>query len=360
MLGLGSALLLLAVVAGLLAVVSRQQAAEARDRQQEAAVAADARRLAAASLNEEQLDLALLQAVEAVRTEPGSETHGALLSLLARTPDLLLQRRAETPFLRADASPDGSVVAVAECDPRVIGLDAVTGEELWAREVPEQGHAFALAGGPTGLPGDRLDGRRGQCRAPVGRRHREGQCGPSMPKDLEGMVGEGDTDIADAVWLADGRRAVVLTSDPPGRRVADRQAAAGRQSYEPGPTAGLLRSWPDGRVSYEAPFDVGHVLDVDRPGSTRTLPYSVASVSPDGGLVLTADRSRPDRVRLRLRDSRTYEPRGEEITVSSFDGGVDWSQDGATAGDRCRASRCRCGTAAVASSASWPAPTAAR
>ena len=45
----------------------------------------------------------------AVRTDPGPETHGALLSLLARTPDLLHQRRAETPFLRADAFDDKPV-----------------------------------------------------------------------------------------------------------------------------------------------------------------------------------------------------------------------------------------------------------
>ena len=236
MLGLGSALLVLAVVAGLLAVVSRQQAAQARDRQQEAAVAADARRLAAASLNEEQLDLALLQAVEAVRTEPGPETHGALLSLLARTPDLLLQRRAETPFLRADASPDGRVVAVAEFDPRVIGLDAVTGEELWAREVPEQGHAFALAGGRPGFLVTAWTDAGGSAvhlwDADTGRDR-----WTLDAQDLEGMVGEGDTDIADAVWLADGRRAVVLTST---HLVVVSQTGRPRRAVrlEPGPDGG--------------------------------------------------------------------------------------------------------------------------
>ncbi|MFM6850276.1 MAG: WD40 repeat domain-containing protein, partial [Terrabacter sp.] len=91
---------------------------------------------------------------------------------------------------------------------------------------------------------------------------------------------------------------------------------------------GLLRAWPDGRVSYEAPFDVGHVVDLDRPGRTRTLGFSVPSISPDGGLVLTADRSRPGLVRLQLRDARSFAPRGEQMTVSSFDDGVDWAHDG--------------------------------
>jgi DNA-binding SARP family transcriptional activator/WD40 repeat protein len=320
-------LLLAAVVAGVLAAVSRQQTAQARDRQQAAAVAADARRLAAASLNEEQLDLALLQAVEAVRTEPGPETHGALLSLLARTPDLLGQRRAETPFLRADASHDGAVVAVAEYDPRVIGVDAATGEEAWSREVPDDGHVFAVHGGApgflvtfwndTGGSGVELwDDASGSTRWSLG------------PGEVARLVEEGDPRLLDAVWLADGRVAVLtpthlVTASPTGRALG--AAPLGTDAYP-----GLLRAWPDGRVSYEAPLDVGHVLDPDRPRSHRTLDFSVASVSPDGDLVLTADRSRPDRVRLRLRDSRTFRPRGEEMTVSSFDDGVDWAPGGRT------------------------------
>lgn len=323
----GSVLLLLAVVAGALAVVSRQQAADARDRQGEAAVAADARRLAAASLNEEQLDLALLQAVEAVRTEPGPETHGALLSLLARTPDLLRQRRAETPFLRADASHDGTVVAVAEYDPRVVGLDADSGEELWSREVPHGGHVSTIH---TDRPGflvtfwddaagsgvELWDPRSGRTRWALG------------PDDLTRLVGEGEADPVDAAWLADGRVAVLtpthlVVASPTGR---PRRAVA----LAAGPYPRLLRAWPDGRVSYEAPLDVGHVLDPDRPGRVQTLDFSVPSVSPDGDLVLTADRSQPDLVRLRLRDSRTFAPVGEEMTVSSFDDGVDWAPDGGT------------------------------
>jgi DNA-binding SARP family transcriptional activator/outer membrane protein assembly factor BamB len=320
-------LLLVAAVAGVLAVVSRQQTAQARDRQEAAAVAADARRLAAASLNEEQLDLALLQAVEAVRTEPGPETHGALLSLLARTPDLLRQRRAETPFLRADASHDGTVVAVAEYDPRVIGVDAATGEELWSREVPDAGHVFTVDGGERGFLVTFWDDMGGS-----GVELWDDESGRTRwsmrPDDVARVVGEGEPGLLDAVWLADGRVAVLtpthlVTAAPGGRAL--RASALGTDA-----PPGLLRAWPDGRLSYEAPLDVGHVLDPDRPGAVRTLGFSVASVSPDGGLVLTADRSRPDRVRLRLRDSRTFEPRGQEMTVTSFDDGVDWALDGRT------------------------------
>jgi WD40 repeat protein len=130
------------------------------------------------------------------------------------------------------------------------------------------------------------------------------------------------------VWLADGRVTILtpthlVTASPDGQPV--RAVALETDDYP-----GLLRAWPDGRVSYEAPLDVGHVVDPDRPRDVRTLDFSVPSVSPDGALVLTADRSHPDRVRLRLRDSRTFGPRGEEMTVSSFDDGVDWAPDGRT------------------------------
>ncbi|WP_191280902.1 nSTAND1 domain-containing NTPase [Nocardioides flavus (ex Wang et al. 2016)] len=320
-------LLVTAVVAGVLAALSREEAAQARDRQAAAAVAADARRLAAASLNEEQLDLALLQAVEAVRTEPGPETHGALLSLLARTPDLLHQRRAETPFLRADASHDGRVVAVAEYDPRVIGVGGDTGEELWTREVPNAGHVLTLQGSRRGFLVTYWDDAGG-----TGVELWDDRTGRTewslAPSDVDRVVGPGEPDLLEAVWLADDR-VLVLT---PTHLVTVSPRGRVRRVHElaPGPYPGLLRAWPDGRVSYEAPLDVGHVIDLDRPGRVRTLDFSVPSVSPDGGLVLTADRSQPDRVRLRLRDSRTFEPRGEEITVTSFDDGVDWAPDGRT------------------------------
>ena len=327
LLGSTATLLVVAIVAGGLAVASRQQTAQARDRESAAAVAADARRLAASSLNEEQLDLALLQAVEAVRTEPGPDTHGALLSLLARTPDLLHQRRAETPFLRADASSDGSVVAVAEFDPRVIGVDADTGEERWSRAVVDEGHVQAIHGDASGFLVTSWDDTGGS-RVELWD-DRDGSTLWSLtPTDVEQAVGRGEADLLDAVWLSDGRVAMLT----PTHLVTASPAGDVRRSrpLEPGAYPRLLRAWPDGRVSYEAPLDVGHVVDPDGAGAPRTLDFSVPSISPDGRLVLTADRSRPDRVRLRLRDSRTFEPRGEEITVSSFDDGVDWSADGRT------------------------------
>ena len=322
-------LLVLALIAGAVAVASRRDTAEALDRQAAATVAAEARRLAAASLNEEGLDLALLQAVEAVRTEAGPQTHGALLTLLTRTPELIHLRRGETPYLAAAASPDGRRVALAEFDPRVVGLDPVSGEEVWSREVPDDGHVFTIDGGQRGFlvhawndAGDRavhlwdtdtgadlwtLDG-----------------------EDLTAVVGrKGDPDPSGAVWDSRGRVVVITPSHlvlltangDPVRAVELRDS----------PDPGWLRAWPDGRVSYEAPMEVGqgHVVDLARRAPThRALDFRIESVSPDGDLVLTADRSRVDQVRLRLRDSDSLHPVGEEMTVPSFDGGVDWAGDG--------------------------------
>lgn len=119
-------------------------------------------------------------------------------------------------------------------------------------------------------------------------------------------------------------RPTLSSSPPTGTRFA-------RLSCGTAPQPGWLRAWPDGRVSYEAPLDVGrgHVVDLARSGATRHgLEFRIESVSPDGDLVLTADRSRVDLVRLQLRDSTRFRPVGEEMTVSSFDGGVDWTSDG--------------------------------
>lgn len=309
-------LLALAIVAGLVALASRRDTAEARD-------AAEARRLAAASLNEESLDLALLQAVEAVRAEPGPQTHGALLTLLARTPDLLHLRRGETPFLQAAASPDGRVVAVSEYDPRVVALDASTGAERWTRQVPDGGHVGTLDGGARGfLAATWNDSGSSAVHLwdPATGRHQW----TLTREDLAAVVGpEGDPQPGEAAWDRDGRVVVLtpthlVTASAEGRPLKAIELAA------PGPT-GRLEAWPDGRISYESPTDVGHVVG---PAGEVKLDFTVQSVSPDGKLVLTADRSSSEATRLQLRSSKTFRPVGEEMTISSFDNGVDWAADG--------------------------------
>ncbi|WP_188450390.1 nSTAND1 domain-containing NTPase [Knoellia flava] len=320
-------LLLVAAVAGAAAVLSRREAASARDRQAAAAVAADARRLAAASLNETALDLALLQAVEAVRTEPGPQTHGALLTLLSRTPDLMSLRRAETPFLRGDASADGRLVVVAEYDPRVVALDAVTGEERWTRGVPEDGHVWSVDGGARGFLVSSADDRGGS-RVQLWDERTGDDVWTVDASDLAPLVGsEGDALPGEAVWDARGRAVLLTSTHVVTVSAAGRPLQASPLASSP---SGQLEAWPDGRISYEAEPDVGVVLDPDRPGSATTPGFAIFSVSPDGSLVVTADRSQVGMVRVRLRDARTMQPVGEEMTVESFDGPVDWAADSRT------------------------------
>lgn len=330
LLGLASVLLILALVAGAVAVVSRRDAAQALDRQREATVAAEARRLAATSLNEESLDLALLQAVEAVRVEPGPQTHGALLTLLARTPELVHLRRGDTPYLRAAATPDGRVVAVSEFDPLVLGLDPVSGAELWSRQVPDGGHVAALDGGADGFLLQTWNDA-GATAVHLWEAGTGASLWSVSGPDLASAVGpRGDPHPSDAVWGAGGR-AVLLTSTH--LVVLDRAGAPARAvALRGGPQPGWLRAWPDGQVSYEAPAGsgLGHLVDLTarQPAAQRVLGFRVESVSPDGALLLTTARPRADHVRLTLRRSTDLRRVGEQMTLPSFDGGVDWSRDG--------------------------------
>jgi DNA-binding SARP family transcriptional activator/WD40 repeat protein len=116
-------LLVVALAAGAFAVVQAGRAADAR-------VAADAKRLAAGAVNEDYHDLALLSAVEAVRSEQAPETYGALLTLLSQAPELVTTLRSPDRFLLADVSPDGDTVYLGENVARVRAV-AADGTPLW-------------------------------------------------------------------------------------------------------------------------------------------------------------------------------------------------------------------------------------
>ena len=126
------------VVALIIAVTVGVVALNAQHRAEAATNSAQARRLAAQSLTEQHPDLALLSAVEAVRSEAGPETYGALLTLLARAPQMLRQVHTPDRFLRAAVSPDGSVVYLAENAPVVRAVNADTGAPLWQAQLSGQ------------------------------------------------------------------------------------------------------------------------------------------------------------------------------------------------------------------------------
>jgi DNA-binding SARP family transcriptional activator/WD40 repeat protein len=101
-------LLIVAVVAGTLAV---RQA----NRADEAATAADARRVAAQSQFTDRIDRSLQLAVAAHAVEPSPESRAGLLAALARSPQLTAFVPAvDRDFWRLDISPDGEQIAVMD------------------------------------------------------------------------------------------------------------------------------------------------------------------------------------------------------------------------------------------------------
>ena len=99
-------------------------------------MSADARRLAANALNEDRPSLALLQAVEATQREQSPETYGALLTLLTRSPDIVTRFRIADASCGSAASADGAAVYLADNTNWLYAIDAVSGEQLWARRLP--------------------------------------------------------------------------------------------------------------------------------------------------------------------------------------------------------------------------------
>lgn len=316
-------LLVVALVAGVLAWNARQDAIAAGNRERAAAVAADAKRLAAQAVNEEQLDLALLQAVEAVRTERAPETYGALLTLLARVPQLVKQVRSPDRFLRGASTSDGRTVFLSEYEPVLWALDGRTGATRWKVDVPLAGHVFALAHGPGGVLGSVAGGDEGLIVLWDAETGAE-KWRITTPQVARFLGEAADPFPSEGVWS--GRTVAFLTGTHVVRADADGRLLDAIPLEVPVPPR-WLRALPDGRLTFESPEDTGHLLD-PRTGESRALPFGIDSVSPDGRLVLTADYGVPDRVGLRLRDARTLRPVGQEVVVSSYDRGSAWSADG--------------------------------
>ena len=170
--------LVVALVAGLLAMRARGEAEESATRAEASAVSADARRLAANALNEDQPSLALLQAVEATQREQSPETYGALLTLLTRSPDIVTRFRVAGRLPRISGSADGSLVYLSENTELLDAVDAVTGERQWATPTPDDTQWGTAAVDPrgrlAGVPADRRPGGDGD-----GRRRRPDRRDPA-------------------------------------------------------------------------------------------------------------------------------------------------------------------------------------
>ncbi|WP_170955351.1 BTAD domain-containing putative transcriptional regulator [Ornithinimicrobium cerasi] len=315
-------LLVVALVAGGFAVVSRQDAAQARDVAAANEVAAEAKQLAAQAVNEEYHDLALLQAVEAVRTEESPETLGALLTTITKTPKLVRQVRTPDRFLRSGVSTDGSTVLLAENEPVVWGVDAVTGIVRWTVDLPELvavreidgGEAGVLAAGLGGL--SMLDAATGATRWTL------------SYGDLQAELGAGsDGTIANAKWVgADAWVSVtpthVVEGDAAGRITRTMHTVPGHQAQ--GDSSPAL--WPDGRIAVVAGDRTQLIDPHDKKREPEVLPADVAAVSPDGTLFLAQTTDGADAV-MRVHRTDDLSPAGEDFRVPGRMM-ARWSPDG--------------------------------
>ncbi|WP_210503282.1 nSTAND1 domain-containing NTPase [Nocardioides xinjiangensis] len=322
-------LLLVALVAGLLALRAREEAQAATGRAEASAIAADAKRLAAQALNEDFLDTALLEAVEAVRVEQSPETYGALLTLLARTPRLV--RMVRTPrarFLQAATSPDGRRVFLAD-QRQVLAFDAERGTELWRTTFSldgEAGQPGAIASGPAGLlvpVGTPSSGMLTLLDPRTGDEQWRLRSSDVPWQRLQGPpAGEPRLLGFEAVFLPDGRIATTAAD----KLLLLRPDGSLDGSRHIGTFSDFLQPWPDGRVSLAVDPGVGAILDPDRPAPRRPLPHLPIAVAPAGDRLVTA-RETPTGYFLQLRDLE-FRPVGGEIVMPSFVQRVVWSPDG--------------------------------
>ncbi len=324
-----AALLVVALVAGYLATRSRAEAEEARAEAEEARVDADAKRLAAAALNEDSPDRALLQALEAVRMERSPETYGALVTLLAREPQVVTRYRTAERFLEMGVTVDGGTVLLGENGPALHGVATETGRRLWKRRVtdgqvlsiapsPVDGTAFLLLSSETQL-GAMVDARDGSVlwRFDADDLRREvGQDASPLLMDSAGWTPEGSVLLPTVTH--------VLVLDPASGAV-ERAVEWPEPLTEPGLVTTV---WADARISVAAEEGPTRIFDLRHPRrGWASVPGRVAAHSPRGHRVLTVRRTPAGQV-LRIHDSRTLRPTASPQAVSGFVTEARWSADG--------------------------------
>lgn len=313
-------MLVVALVAGLLAWRAQQSA-------QAASVSAEAKGLAASALNIEYPDVALLAAVEATKLEQSPETYGALLTLLARQPQVAHRVRTENRFLRIAAGPDGGTVYVTENDPFIRAIDAETGETLWNVEMPAGGQALQPTVTSDGrgviMPeGDQEDPGIVRLDAATGEVEWELRGIDKLVSGSEDYVVGGGL-REDGAYVA-STHTHVLTIDPETGRLVDAVAWPAET-----PAVDFFLVWPDGRVSRKVEdLGTGVIFDPARPElETVKTTGTPTSISPDGTQVLVLNA---DDAGTTVRIAPTEDPAAETpaVRVPSFIRGAPWSPDG--------------------------------
>lgn len=318
--------LAIALVAGVLAVSSREQA-------QAQEVTATAQRLAATALSEDYLVDRMLTAVEAVRTEESAQTVGALLSVLDHSSAALHRFGARYRLLELDAAPGGNLGYACESSEDVISVDLTTGEVrvLWSEpdannaylRVSPDGEQLAFVRGTwsdepveilvldaaTGaevwaLPWDEatflhhgLDWTGGPQELAIATttglvRYRVGSDEPVGTVEWEPIPVE--RDAAHRLARVDDERMLLFQGSAPARMI-DHTSGAVTELDTVGADGAVS---PDGRYAVSQPDDPGPVRVVDLAQPTeqgRPIPFDgslgVAAFSPDGTTLALGDRT---------------------------------------------------------------------
>jgi WD40 repeat protein len=298
-------LLVVALVAGVLAV-------RARGQEEAAKASADARRLAATALTEDYLDRALLDAVEGVREERSPQTLGALFSALARSPAALLQVRTQDRFLRLVGTPDGSTYYATVNNGEVWAVDGRSGAaSVWHRYPAPAGVVLSPAGDLLAVgwvAGDE------QGAIEVYRRADGARVSQYFSDELIG---------GDAAWAPDGKSLYLVSADA--LLVVDPTSGSlvRRVAWQHAPrTFSQLVSLPDGRVVVALGGQLARVVD-PRTGNVRTLAGvgPGMAVSPDGRLLAGSRQGAPVLLDVvTWRETRRFPQGATDVFAFSRDG----------------------------------------
>jgi WD40 repeat protein/tRNA A-37 threonylcarbamoyl transferase component Bud32 len=354
LLGAVAILLAASVVGGILAVLQRSEARHVADQARDAETAQFAQRLGAQALVEEDLDLSLLLARQAVAIEDTPQTRASLLAALVKAPAAIgIMHGEDDAYLQhAALSPDGSTLAVVDFYNKLLFFDARTyqpiGEPLsvstWLDSVAfsPDGKLLAYGGGPHG----------GGFVGLIDARTRAQLAEASVGGRPTNMAFTNDGSQLVVVVAPEGRAPSIsirdaATLDPVGPPIVLDGFRPCRISLSCRPTHFALT--PDGRSVLTA-SDRGELewWDLVSRQKTRTLPIApgqeALALSPDGRLAAVGTEEGIQLIEVRTGDVTTatggftespnwlwFSPDGASVASANVDGTVTlWDVASAT------------------------------